>query len=792
MSQALQNNGLPKINLRETSTFLQIFDLGDRVDYRCFDDDKKRNFGGKNYTFGKLNRRELFLLEQKNLAGFGVFWIPNYGGQNKQSITRVRAVYVDYDDDDKHVYKDGETRGLPGFLARLAHMPPPHAIVESSPGKRHVYWKVEGVPVDQFSNIQKALAEKLKTDVSIHDPSRVMRLPGFLHQKPPKTGGAITPFMSCVIGGDRNRSAYTLAEVRAMSGVDNVVPLPAKSLSRGGTAAPIQTTPENARDRSCALREEEHDRACVLSALNYLADNGQAESHDTWQAVGACLRGTTRPTGAKPALLSDDEALHLFDQFSERASNYDPDGVPARWDTLGDAISGIGALLARAQSLGWKQPERPKPARRNVIRPDTGRGSTVKASATTDGEEAEDAWLDMLDLTSKGEIHSTLDNACALVSNAADMRGVFAFDQMARDVVTLRPFGESTTPYRRGRRLDDSAISEVIRRLNRHGMRKVSSETAYRAVVAVAEQNATNPLKDYLRGLQWDGVLRADQWLTTYLGAPDTPYTRAIGRMWMVGAVARAMRPGCKNDYMLVLQGLQGAGKSAVLRALGGDWFSDQLPDVKNRKEAAQHLRGVWIAEIAEMSATRKADAEALKHFITTTTERYRPPYGRVEVEEPRTCVLVGTTNEETFLRDTTGNRRFWPVTTGTVQLEAITRDRNQLWAEAVAAFGQGERHYPDKDFEREHITPEQAAREDVDPWEDVLADAIKQERSACERNKEPLHITLQTLTEKYLRIERGRASANDGRRVAAIMRRLGMEQARRNKGRERFYKPSE
>jgi predicted P-loop ATPase len=194
-----------------------------------------------------------------------------------------------------------------------------------------------------------------------------------------------------------------------------------------------------------------------------------------------------------------------------------------------------------------------------------------------------------------------------------------------------------------------------------------------------------------------------------------------MGKAWLVSAVARALKPGCKADCALVLEGRQGAGKSSILRTLAGDdWFYDGLRDMHG-KDASAALRGKWIIELPELSAMRRSDIEGVKAFLSRTEERYRPAYGRTEVIEPRRCVFAGTTNRNDYLTDDTGGRRFWPVVVGAVDLEALKRDQEQLWAEAVALFRSGENWWLDQADEKAAAAVVSTRAAD-DPWTaDVL-----------------------------------------------------------------------
>ena len=215
------------------------------------------------------------------------------------------------------------------------------------------------------------------------------------------------------------------------------------------------------------------------------------------------------------------------------------------------------------------------------------------------------------------------------------------------------------------------------------------------ALQEVTQDNKFHPVREYLRGITWDGECRLDTLFIDYIGAEDTEYIRAVTRKWMCGAIARVMEPGVKFDTAIVLYGAQGLGKSLILERLGRKWFNNSLVDIKT-KDALEQIQGSWINELAELAPTYKNDNEIVKAFISRTSDRFRSPYGRRTEEYPRQCVFAGSTNNLMFLKDRTGNRRFWPITGDkdrkTKNAWELSKDEiDQLWAEAFTYWAEGE-----------------------------------------------------------------------------------------------------
>jgi predicted P-loop ATPase len=388
-----------------------------------------------------------------------------------------------------------------------------------------------------------------------------------------------------------------------------------------------------------------------------------------------------------------------------------------------------------------------------------------------------DKWLNDCIKGSRKQPLAIIANALIALRRDSGLQDAFAYDEMARTAMLMHPIGSPLAPFE-PRVVIDEDVAYVGEYLQQVGLRHIGSGVVRDAIGARALENAWHPLRDYLEGLQWDGQSRASVWLTTKLGAELTSYTAAIGRMFLVSMVARIFEPGCKCDHMLVLEGPQGALKSSACAVIGGPWFSDHLPDVAGGKDVSQHLRGKWLIEVSEMHAMGRAETTLLKSFITRQVERYRPSYGRFEVVEPRQCVFIGTTNREAYLRDESGGRRFWPVKTGTIDIDGLAEDRDQLIAEAVQLYRLGEPWWPDRVFEQEHIKLEQEARFESDAWEDSIADFI------ATRTK----VTIGEIAEGALLFTKARIGTADQRRIAAILELLGWRRLPKDWQGKRFW----
>lgn len=311
-----------------------------------------------------------------------------------------------------------------------------------------------------------------------------------------------------------------------------------------------------------------------------------------------------------------------------------------------------------------------------------------------DDAEIDNSWTKKLRYGPKGKLLSTIENVLTILENDYFLKDRLAYNDFSNRAIVLGKLPWSKEINRDWKDEDDSGL--------RHYIEKVYDITAankiFDALVICFRNKTYHPVREYFSNLKWDGVPRLETLLSDYLGAEDNCYTRAVIKKHLTAAVARIMRPGVKYDTMLVLSGPQGIGKSSFVRLLGGDWYNDSLTTVSG-KEAYEQLQGSWLIEMGELTATKKADIEAVKMFLSKTEDIYRVAYGRRTSRFARQCVFFGTSNDKEFLRDKTGNRRFWPVDVGVQKctkniFEDLEKERNQIWAEAYSLYKAGEKLY--------------------------------------------------------------------------------------------------
>jgi predicted P-loop ATPase len=309
-----------------------------------------------------------------------------------------------------------------------------------------------------------------------------------------------------------------------------------------------------------------------------------------------------------------------------------------------------------------------------------------------------------------------LANALLALHEAPEWDGVLGFDSFVLTAMALRPppwvrtNGEWQQQAWSDR--DDTLTAEWLQ----HQGIGVSDRVAAVAVQAAAQCHSYHPVRDYLASLKWDGANRLEGFAATYLGADDSAYHAAVSRCTLVAAVARIFEPGCKADHIPILEGAQGTFKSSVLSVLFSPWFSDDLADL-GTKDAQMQMNGVWCLEIAELASMRRADIEKVNAFASRRVDRYRPSYGRHVIKAPRQCIVIGTTNSDQYLKDETGARRFWPIRCGRISLDAAARDRDQLWAEAVALYRDGTPWWLTDAAEIAAAQMEQGTRYAEDAW---------------------------------------------------------------------------
>ena len=616
-------------------------------------------------------------LQHANAQGAGVFITVNQTRGKRRvasEVSRIRALFV-----------DGDDQQMPA-----AWDVPPTLLHRRSATRWAAFWVLsDDMPLGLFRAAQGALAAKFGGDGQVVDLPRVMRLPGFDHCKNPDSRATYE-----IVDADELR-VYAWRDLLGRFGIDpDQLPVDAPE---------VYGPPLLARE----LPDDE--RQTLVARLRSLpTDAGKRHNamlgwvHD---AIG----------GGMPR---EDVEAHAHAYLTDA-------GVDR--DNRREVYNAIRAAekKARAGSLRINTPG---------IRPgaDFAATATAEPAAPLASAAADAQTADMLDplagvtRNDEGVAHATESNALLFLrSPDHGLRDLVSYCMLRQEtlVATNPPWSRHGADGVGWDDIDDTRLTIYFQRNCQNP--KWEPTKIRSAVIARARERTVHPIRQYLDALTWDGKPRIDSMLPRLWGAEDSTYHRAIGAKTMIAAVRRIRRPGCKVDTMLILEGPQGCGKSRSLRRLlpTEDWFADPEMDI-GHKDAAQQIRGKWIIEMGELAGLKRSEVANLKAFITRQADRQRDAYARHVSEVPRQCIFVGTTNEEEYLKDPTGGRRFWPVRCGRIDLEGIERERDQLWAEADARAKAGEPHWLDGQLEVA-AKAQQADRQISDPWAAIVAEYL-------------------------------------------------------------------
>ena len=616
------------------------------------------------------------------------------------------------------------------------------------------------------------------------------------------------------------RQFFTVTGRQFPGSVDGVTPIRASVVerlhqvideARGKHRAPRSDSPVR---QPVEGQGQAADRARIESALAFVpADLGYMD----WIGVGMALYDT----------LGAAAGFQVWDYWSSKGSKYGgADALMGHWKSFGAnrTPGGDGVIFRLAMDAGWRPPK--------VRRAPPAPSSSSAAASSTQAPAADlepPEWImdgpppavdnlmrvvhrsaefdSLFRRNDKGVIQASLYNTLHVLEEDAQWVGVLGFNQFSYRIVKRRP--PPVVPATEGEwaDIDDVRLQVYLTKTYSFEPKKV---TVMDAVMQVAHAAPFHPVREYLDALAWDGTPRLGRLLADCWGALSTPgsaalrredpaaalrlekYLELAGIKWLVGAVARIYKPGCKLDTMLVFEGGQGDFKSTAIRVLFGDeWFSDSKLTIGD-KDALAQMQGKWAYEMAEMDAHRKADDTAFKQFITTQVDRVRWHYGKRAEDVPRQCIFVGTTNMSQYGKDETGMRRIWPLEVGMVDLAKLRELRDQLWAEAVALFRQGVTWWVDKRVfvlepddhpclqpperpgerawsEWDLFEEQGDARQNADAWEEPILKFI------ADNNRMAYYTTAQIMGGALL-LDKARWTPLEQKRVAAIMRRLGFK----------------
>ncbi len=695
-------------------------------------------------------------LKSWEAEGRSIYVRVNRGGTTRESVTGIRSVSVEFDAPEDH---HAHHQTVPDDW----HQEP--TMIVRRGGSVHAHWCVGDCPVERHDELQQRAQLLYGSDPGALGRQRVWRLPGFSHPLFPEENVELVVGELAELVGDDHRYAV-------------------EGFERGLPELPA----DDATEEPSVARGTPIDESALRAALSHI-DPTFAEEQPTWVGIAKAIRWGQLPV--EDAEYMDWEDL-LDDWCSGRLwqerigdSSFEVPTYHGREELLrrtGDrprttgATVTLGTILKLAQKGGYRG--------RTVSPAETFGGLPVMTEDRDATGECLGRWGSTA-ATHDGWSDGTIGDAPeglflrnpktgALLQNFRN--ALIAVHHMSAtpqlDDFTGRVLFRGCVPWdpeRYGRVLDDDLLRVIRANVIQTFGLELSRENLSEAVLTEAAKHRFHAVREYLDGLEWDGEERVDSWLVRYLGAPDTPYVRAAGRKWLLGAVARALCPGCKFDTMMVLEERQGSGKSTVPRVLAGDeWFSDSLPADLHRADAAQALQGKWIVELPELDGLSRSQVTTVKAFLSRQVDRARFAYDRYTRDYRRGCVFIGSANDAAYLRDPTGARRFWPVPAPDVDLDGLRGARDQIWAEATVLYLVGE----DPVLPRElwaDAAREQEERHAEDPWADRLRDYL--DGRGEPGPAEPVDRAHSShLLERVLGLTTGAQTTNHATRLKAIM----------------------
>lgn len=527
------------------------------------------------------------------------------------------------------------------------------------------------VTPDEYGAVARKVAEEIGIELfddTTYEPSRLMYWPStsadgeFVFRE--IEGEVLDPNAVLAKYKDWRNTAEWPVSKRQQTIVQRNIQKQANPLEKPGIVGAFCRT-YSIRDAIDTFLQDTYKHSAMPGRYDYIPADSQA-GVVIYEEKFAYSHHATDPACGKLMNAFDVVRLHRFGDLDAKA---DPDSDPSKLPSF-KAMQEFAVQDESVKIQLGKEREQLAQAEFNSVK--------------------DENWQTLLELDKQGKVKDTMANIAAIVSHDENLKSIVYNEfKGCIDVIGPLPWKQVKPGF------NDSDVANA--KLYFERVYGIWSPTKFKdaLLAVVAAERIYHPIKNYFAGLTWDGVPRLDSLLIDYCGAEDNPYTRAVTRKTLCAAVARVYEPGRKFDSILVLSGPQGIGKSTFFAKLGGAWYSDSLAisDMKD-KTAAEKLQGYWILELGELAGIKKVDVETVKSFVTRVDDKYRQAYGMVVESHPRSCIIVGTTNSESgFLRDITGNRRFWPVQVSERgshhpwDLEEI----DQVWAEAIQAYKDGE-----------------------------------------------------------------------------------------------------